>query len=101
MFWLGMFGLVGWSVAIPTVLGTLLGLWIDRSWPGPYSFTLMGLALGVIVGCATAWYWVRRESERELPEPPEVDGTSEGTGPPPGGDGDARGQEERRTEDRP
>ena len=64
-FGLGMFGLVGWSVAIPTLIGLALGIWIDKRWPGPYSWTLMGLVLGVIVGCINAWYWVKRESGRE------------------------------------
>ena len=63
-FGLGMFGLVGWSVAVPTVIGVALGIWIDRRWPGPYSWTLMGLIVGVIVGCINAWYWVKRESGR-------------------------------------
>jgi ATP synthase protein I len=64
-FGLGMFGLVGWSVAIPTVIGVALGVWIDKTWPGRYSWTLMGLVLGVIVGCINAWFWVKRESGRE------------------------------------
>ena len=37
LFGLGIFGLVGWSVAVPTVLGTLLGLWLDGRYPGPPS----------------------------------------------------------------
>jgi ATP synthase protein I len=64
-FGLGMFGLVGWSVAVPTLIGVAVGVWIDRTWPGRYSWTLMGLVLGVIVGCINAWYWVKRESGRE------------------------------------
>lgn len=64
-FGLGMFGLVGWSVAIPALIGVALGIWIDGRWPGSYSWTLMGLILGVIVGCLNAWYWVKRESGRE------------------------------------
>ncbi len=60
-FWLGMFGLVGWSVAIPTLVGVALGLWIDRSWPGEVSWTLTLLIIGVAVGCLNAWYWVKRE----------------------------------------
>lgn len=64
-FGLGMFGLVGWAVAIPTLIGVALGIWIDKNWTGPRSWTLMGLILGVIVGCVNAWYWVKRESGRE------------------------------------
>jgi ATP synthase protein I len=61
-FGLGMFGLVGWSVAIPTLIGVAVGIWIDTTWPGPYSWTLMLLFIGVVVGCLNAWYWVKRES---------------------------------------
>ena len=60
-FGLGMFGMVGWSVAVPTVLGALLGMWIDRRWPSPYSFTLMLLLAGLALGCFSAWRWVSQE----------------------------------------
>jgi len=63
-FWLGMFGLVGWSVAIPTLLGIFVGVWLDRRFEGRISWTLTMLLLGVAVGCWTAWYWVQRESQR-------------------------------------
>ena len=61
-FSLGMFGLVGWSVAIPTLLGLALGVWIDRLVQSRYSWTLMGLFAGIVLGCLNAWYWVKRES---------------------------------------
>ncbi|HSF29120.1 MAG TPA: AtpZ/AtpI family protein [Candidatus Tectomicrobia bacterium] len=61
-FWLGMFGLVGWSVALPTVIGVALGVWIDKSWPSRFSWTLMLLFIGVALGCMNAWYWIKRES---------------------------------------
>ena len=59
-FGLGMFGLVGWSVAIPTLIGVAIGIWIDSSWPSRYSWTLMMLIFGVGLGCINAWYWVRK-----------------------------------------
>jgi ATP synthase protein I len=64
-FWLGMFGLVGWSVAVPTVIGISLGVWIDGSWPGRVSWTLTLMFVGVVVGAVNAWYWVAQESRRE------------------------------------
>jgi ATP synthase protein I len=64
-FGLGMFGMVGWSVAIPTLIGIALGIWIDTTWAGPYSWTLMLLFIGVMIGCLNAWYWVKRESNRD------------------------------------
>jgi ATP synthase protein I len=64
-FGLGMFGLVGWSVAIPTLIGTFVGLWLDKTWPGRPSWTLTLLLTGVMVGCWNAWYWVKRESRKK------------------------------------
>jgi ATP synthase protein I len=60
-FGLGMFGLVGWSVAIPTLIGIALGVWIDLKWPSRYSWTLMLLIIGILLGCLNAWFWVTRE----------------------------------------
>jgi len=63
-FGLGMFGLVGWSIAIPTILGIVLGVWLDNQWPGKPSWTLTFLFIGVTLGCLNAWYWVKQESGR-------------------------------------
>jgi len=64
-FGLGMFGLVGWSVAIPTLLGIVLGLWLDERWPSRHSWTLTLLIIGVALGCLNAWYWIKQESKRD------------------------------------
>ena len=61
-FWVGMFGLVGWSVSVPTLIGVAIGIWIDKNWPGEVSWTLNLLIIGVVVGCINAWYWVKQES---------------------------------------
>ena len=60
-FGLGMFGLIGWSVAIPALLGIAIGLWIDGHWPSRFSWTLMLLILGILFGCLNAWRWVQKE----------------------------------------
>lgn len=65
LFWVGMYGLVGWSVAVPTLLGIALGLWLDQRAPAAFSWTISLLLVGLVVGCLSAWYWVRRESRRE------------------------------------
>lgn len=62
---LGMMGLVGWSVVIPTLLGAALGLWLDRNYPGDHSWTLALLAIGLALGCFNAWHWVAKEG-REI-----------------------------------
>ena len=65
IFWLGMFGLVGWSVTIPTVAGIALGLWVDATWPGRISWTLTLMFAGLVIGCFNAWYWVSGENKNE------------------------------------
>ncbi|VAW37660.1 Sodium-transporting ATPase subunit Q [hydrothermal vent metagenome] len=62
-FGFGMFGIVGWSVTVPTLLGTGLGIWIDKHYPGPHSWTLMLLIIGLVIGCLNAWHWVAREDK--------------------------------------
>jgi ATP synthase protein I len=69
---LGMMGLVGWSVAVPTLLGAALGLWMDKHHPGSHSWTLMLLAIGLALGCVNAWHWVAKEG-REIREHEEND----------------------------
>jgi ATP synthase protein I len=64
---LGMMGLIGWSVAVPTLLGTALGLWLDEQHRGSHSWTLMLLAIGLGLGCFNAWHWVAKE-DREIHE---------------------------------
>jgi ATP synthase protein I len=63
-FGLGMFGLVGWAVSIPTVIGIAVGVWLDSRYPGPVSWTLILLFLGIVLGCVNAWYWVSKERDR-------------------------------------
>ena len=49
-FGLGMSGLVGWTVAIPTVIGAALGIWVDARYPSSYSWALMLLLVGLVIG---------------------------------------------------
>lgn len=63
-FGLGMFGLIGWSVALPALAGVALGAWIDRTWPSRYSWTLMLLLGGIILGSLNAWHWVSQEHDK-------------------------------------
>ena len=60
-FGLGMMGLVGWSVVVPTLLGAALGIWLDNHHPGQRSWTLALLMAGLAIGCLNAWHWVARE----------------------------------------
>lgn len=59
------FGLIGWSVVVPTLIGAALGMWLDRLHPGGRSWTLALLVAGLVLGCFNAWRWVEKE-HREI-----------------------------------
>ena len=60
-FGLGMMGLIGWSVTLPTLVGAAIGIWLDRHYPGNRSWTLALLISGLAIGCLNAWRWVAKE----------------------------------------
>lgn len=76
-FGLGMMGLVGWSVAVPTLLGSALGVWLDKHYPNSHSWTLSLLVAGLMLGCINAWHWVAKE-EKAMKEEPERETEEEG-----------------------
>jgi len=72
-FGLGMMGLVGWSVVVPTLLGAALGIWIDNHHQGNHSWTLMLLIIGLVIGCLNAWHWVDKEDKEMREDQEDVD----------------------------
>jgi ATP synthase protein I len=60
---LGMMGLIGWSVVVPTLLGAGLGVWLDEHHPGRHAWTLALLMAGLALGCLNAWHWVAKEDK--------------------------------------
>ena len=70
---LGMMGLVGWSVVVPTLLGAALGIWLDKHHPGKHAWTLALLVAGLAVGCLNAWFWVAKEEKAMRDEPEDGD----------------------------
>lgn len=60
---LGMMGVIGWSVALPTLLAAAVGLWLDKRHPTAHSWTLAFLVGGLVLGCLNAWHWVAKEDK--------------------------------------
>lgn len=58
---IGVFGMIGWAVAVPTVGGAFLGLWLDRVVPQEFSWTIALILGGVVIGGFLAWAWIDRE----------------------------------------
>ncbi|MCL4684717.1 AtpZ/AtpI family protein [Myxococcota bacterium] len=57
------FGMIGWSIAVPTVVGAFLGLWLDRVAPQAFSWTIALILGGVTIGALIAWRWVDSEGD--------------------------------------
>lgn len=62
---IGVFGIIGWSVAVPTVGGAFLGLWLDRIAPQDFSWPIALILGGVVIGGIISWNWIGKESQRE------------------------------------
>jgi ATP synthase protein I len=60
---LGMFGMVGWSVAVPALLGAAFGIWLDKRFHQSFSWTLTCLMAGLCTGIVIAWYWISKEDK--------------------------------------
>lgn len=62
-FGLGMIGMIGWSIVVPSLLGAAVGIWLDSTHPQTFSWTLSLLITGVLTGSIIAWYWVDKEDK--------------------------------------
>jgi ATP synthase protein I len=58
---IGTFGMIGWSIAVPTVGGAFLGLWLDRAAPQEFSWTIALILGGVVVGAFIVANWINKE----------------------------------------
>jgi ATP synthase protein I len=58
---LAMIGVLGWSIVVPTLVGTFTGRWLDRHLGSGIFWTLGLLVAGLAVGCTLAWQRIHRE----------------------------------------
>lgn len=105
-FWLGLssFGMVGWSIAVPTLLGIALGLWLDARWGGGRRYTISLMVAGLAVGMHNVWRWLRLQEEAEAGQEETDPGPANGDGPQDaaeaggaGGDGSVRAANQSRS----
>jgi len=64
MFGMGVFGIIGWSITVPTLLGVALGIYLDKRFQVDFSWTLTLMFAGLIMGCYNAWRWVNEKSNK-------------------------------------
>lgn len=63
LFGLGAFGIVGWSIAVPTLALTFLGIYFDKISSTSISWTITMMLLGLAIGLLNAWYWIKDKSK--------------------------------------
>lgn len=64
LYGLGVIGLIGWSVVIPTLIGVAIGRWLDSRWPSSISWTITLMLVGLALGSFNAWHWISGERKR-------------------------------------
>lgn len=58
---LSMIGSLGWLIVTPTLLGVLIGRWLDRTFATGIFFSGALIFLGISTGCYLAWRRVNEE----------------------------------------
>ena len=65
---LSAFGVIGWTVAVPTVAGAFLGRWLNQHYPQSFSWTLALIMAGLVLGIIYAWEWIAQAQKKVLEE---------------------------------
>jgi len=58
---LSMIGALGWLIVTPTLIGVLLGRWLDHKFDTGIFFSGALIFIGVALGCYLAWQRVKHE----------------------------------------
>lgn len=58
---LGLIGVLGWMIVVPTLLALLLGRWLDHRFATGIFFSAPSLMIGAAVGFWLAWRWMHRQ----------------------------------------
>jgi len=62
---LGQIGILGWTIVVPTLLGLVIGHWLDRHFHTGVFFSAPLLMVGAAVGLWSAWKWMHRQTRRD------------------------------------
>lgn len=59
------FGIIGWSIAVPTVGGAFLGAWLDKVAPQSFSWPMALILGGIMMGAIIAWNWIDKQANNQ------------------------------------
>ena len=57
---LGQIGVLGWAIVVPTLLGLLLGRYLDRLLGTGIALSAAFIMIGAAIGLWSAWKWMHR-----------------------------------------
>ena len=60
---MGMFGLIGSSIALPPLVGLFLGLWLDGRTETNFSWAFALMAGGLTLGLVNVWGWMQKAAK--------------------------------------
>lgn len=55
---LGQIGMLGWTIVVPTLIGVVIGRWIDRALGTGITFSAALIMAGAGIGLWGAWKWM-------------------------------------------
>ena len=58
---LSMVGALGWLIVVPTLLGVLIGRWLDGLFGTGIFYSGALIFLGITIGCYLAWQRINKE----------------------------------------
>lgn len=58
---MSMIGALGWLIVVPTLLGVLIGRWLDHTFETGIMFSGALIFLGVVLGSYLAWQRIEKE----------------------------------------
>lgn len=58
------FGIIGFSIMIPALIGAILGMALDVLKPGPLSWSIVFIIAGLALGFFMTWKWMVKEIRR-------------------------------------
>lgn len=57
---LGQIGVLGWAIIVPTLIGVILGRFLDRTFATGIFFSAPLIMIGAAIGFWSAWKWMHR-----------------------------------------
>jgi ATP synthase protein I len=64
---LAQIGILGWTIVLPTLLGLVIGHWLDRHFATRVFFSAPLLMVGAAIGLWSAWKWMHRQTTQDRP----------------------------------